>query len=80
MFQLPRYVIKAGRVIVEDGEIREPHDGKTLHVAPDYDRAAEADIESWLQRYYTVQFANYPVGDDYVPHAERVACASASIR
>ena len=38
MFELPRFVIKAGRVIVEQGEIREPTVGKTLHVAPDYDR------------------------------------------
>src|SRR5438046_9561316 len=32
MFELPRYVIKSGQVIVEQGEIREPLIGKTLHV------------------------------------------------
>ncbi len=30
MFELPRYVIKSGRVLVEEGEIREDHLGKTL--------------------------------------------------
>src|SRR5262249_34869142 len=29
MFELPRYVIKAGEIIVDKGEIREPIDGKT---------------------------------------------------
>ena len=42
MFELPRYVIKAGQVLIDEGELREPTVGKTLHVAPDYDR----DVES----------------------------------
>src|SRR5436190_1198938 len=37
MFSLPRYVIKAGQILVEEGDIREEHFGKTLHVAPEYD-------------------------------------------
>ena len=45
MFELPRYVIKAGRLLVEQGEIREETYGKTLHVAPDYDRDVEPDIQ-----------------------------------
>ena len=46
---LPRYVIKAGRVLVEQGEIREESFGKTLHVAPEYDREVEADIREWFE-------------------------------
>ena len=34
MFELPRIVIKSGRTVVEQGEIREPLIGKTMHVAP----------------------------------------------
>jgi formylmethanofuran dehydrogenase subunit A len=41
MFALPRYVIKSGSVLVEEGEIREEHFGKTLYVAPDYDAGVE---------------------------------------
>ncbi len=74
MFQLPRYVIKAGQVIVEQGEIREPTFGKTLHVAPDYDPGIETDIADWFEKYYSVRFRNYPVSDDYVPVGEQVAC------
>jgi formylmethanofuran dehydrogenase subunit A len=73
MFSLPRYVIKAGQIIVEDGEIRTPVDGKTLYVAPDYDPAIEGELQEWFERYYSVQLRNYPVADGYVKRAERVA-------
>jgi formylmethanofuran dehydrogenase subunit A len=73
MFSLPRYVIKAGRIIVEDGEIRTPVDGKTLYVAPEYDPEIEGELQEWFERYYSVQLRNYPVADGYVKRAERVA-------
>ncbi len=74
MFELPRFVIKAGQVIVEQGEIREPTFGKTLHVAPEYDAGIEPDIAEWFEKYYSVRFRNYPVSTDYMPAAEKVAC------
>ena len=55
MFELPRLVIKSGRVIVEQGEIRDPLIGKTLHVEPDYDRGVEPDIQAWFEKYYSIQ-------------------------
>jgi formylmethanofuran dehydrogenase subunit A len=74
MFELPRYVIKSGRVLVEEGELRESFSGKTLHVAPDYDLSIEDDISDWFDQYYSVRFRNYPVSDDYLSEAERIAC------
>ena len=62
MFELPRLVIQAGEVIVEQGEIRPEHYGNVLHVSPDWDRGVERHIQDWFERYYSVQFANYPVG------------------
>jgi formylmethanofuran dehydrogenase subunit A len=61
MFELPRFVIKSGRIIVEQGEIREETYGKTLHVAPDYDRDVETDIKRWFEDSYSIQWRNYPV-------------------
>jgi formylmethanofuran dehydrogenase subunit A len=61
MFELPRFVIKSGRIIVEQGEIREETYGKTLHVAPDYDREVETDIKRWFEDSYSIQWRNYPV-------------------
>ena len=74
MFELPRYVIKAGIILVEEGDIREEHMGKLLHVAPDYDRGAEADIGQWFEDCYSIRFRNYPVGNDYSHVAEEVHC------
>lgn len=61
MFALPRLVIKGGRVIVEQGEVREAVRGKTLHVAPDYDRGVEPDIREWFEGSYSIRWRNYPV-------------------
>src|SRR4029079_16744883 len=56
MFELPRMVIKSGKVIVEQGEIREGRIGKTLHVQPEYDRGVEADIQEWFEKYYSIRW------------------------
>ena len=74
MFELPRYVIKAGVMMVEQGEIRDPVQGKTLHVSPDYDTGVEADIAQWFEKYYSIRFRNYPVTDDYMREHETIAC------
>ncbi|MBL7041658.1 MAG: formylmethanofuran dehydrogenase subunit A, partial [Pirellulaceae bacterium] len=74
MFQLPRYVIKSGRVLVEEGDLRETLTGKTLHVAPEYDPSIEDDISDWFEQYYSVRFRNYPVSDEYLIEAERISC------
>jgi formylmethanofuran dehydrogenase subunit A len=75
MFTLPRYVIKGGEIIVENGEIRQELFGKTLHVAPEYDTEIVPDIKKWFEAYYTIQFANYPVDMSYLDHGGvAVAC------
>ena len=66
MFSFPRWVIKGGEVIVEDGEVRQEVFGKTLHVAPPYDRDHLEDIRQWFEAHYTIQFANYPVEETYL--------------
>ena len=40
-----------------------PPTGRTLHVAPEYDPDVVPDIEEWFDGHYSIQFANYPVGD-----------------
>jgi formylmethanofuran dehydrogenase subunit A len=72
MFELPRVVIQGGEIIVEQGEIRTHRDGKLLHVAPSYDEGHLPDIQTWFEKYYSVQFANYPVDDHYLHDHEIV--------
>jgi formylmethanofuran dehydrogenase subunit A len=74
MFELPRYVIKDGRIIVEQGEIRDPIYGKSLHVAPEYDPGVESDIAAWFEQHYSIGFRNYPVSDHYLQAAEQIEC------
>ena len=74
MFELPRYVIKDGRVLVEEGDIREDYYGKTLHVSPTYDEGVESTIRDWFEEFYSIRFRNYPVADDYLHEAEEIDC------
>jgi formylmethanofuran dehydrogenase subunit A len=74
MFELPCHVIKAGRIIVEQGEVRDPVYGKTLHVQPDYDPGVEPDIARWFEKYYSIRFRNYPVSEEYLQESEVVGC------
>ena len=70
MFEVPRYVLRAGEVVVEDGEIRAPVDGKLLHVSPSYDEEAIPHIQDWFEQNYTIRFRNYPVSDSYLNEHE----------
>ena len=74
MFELPKYVIKAGQLLVDQGEIRETTFGKTLHVAPEHDLQREKEISDWFEKYYTIRFRNYPVGDEYLQKSQVVSC------
>ena len=66
MFASPRYVIKAGRVIVEDGELREAPAGDLLRVAADYDEAIERTLAPLFEERYSIQLANYPVREPWL--------------
>ena len=66
MFELPRFVIKAGEVLIEQGEIRRTIEGITLQTAPDFDDAVIPSIREWFDASYTVQYRNYIVEDHEV--------------
>src|SRR5205814_80011 len=72
MFELPHYVLKAGELVVEKGEVRSAMFGRTLHVTPEHDEGALPDIKKWFEAYYTIGFANYPVDEHYLAHGGTV--------
>ncbi len=74
MFELPRLVVKSGRVVVEQGEIRDPLIGKTLHVEPDFDHDLEGSIQQWFEKYYSIRWRNYPVDASYMHESCVVGC------
>ena len=62
MFATPRYVIKAGELVVEEGQLRRAPAGQRLHVRPGHDAAVERGVKQHFDRHATVSFENYPVG------------------
>jgi formylmethanofuran dehydrogenase subunit A len=66
MFAYPRYVIKGGQVVIEEGELRHAVEGREFAVRPAYDEMITEYLRPVFQQYYTMSFDNYPV------EAERV--------
>jgi formylmethanofuran dehydrogenase subunit A len=63
MFSTPRYVIKDGVLIVEEGHLRRAPAGRRLRLAPAYDEAVLPGLRRHFEQYSTVAFDNYPVAD-----------------
>jgi formylmethanofuran dehydrogenase subunit A len=61
MFMTPRFVVKAGTLVVEEGQLRRAPRGRRLHVRPAHDAAVARDVEAYFDRHATVAFENYPV-------------------
>ena len=61
MFATPRYVVKGGTLVVEEGQLRRAPQGRRLHVRPDHDTAVEPALKQFFDQYSSVSFANYPV-------------------
>jgi formylmethanofuran dehydrogenase subunit A len=61
MFATPRYVVKGGVLVVEEGQLRRAPAGRRLRVSPGYDLAALRDLRRHFEAYGTVAFDNFPV-------------------
>jgi formylmethanofuran dehydrogenase subunit A len=61
MFSTPRYVVKSGRLVVEEGQLRRAPQGRRLHIRPGFDDAMLGDLRRFFDSYSTVRFENYPV-------------------
>lgn len=72
MFELPRYVFKAGQLVVEEGEIRSVPFGPALVTQPEYDEGVLPHVRNWFESEYTLSFENYAVGDEYLTHGMTV--------
>jgi formylmethanofuran dehydrogenase subunit A len=59
MFATPRYVLKGGALVVEEGQLRRAPAGARLAVRPNYDVAVTKDVKRFFDDYATVAFENY---------------------
>ncbi len=66
MFNAPRYVFKSGIAVIANHEFREDHSGRILHVAPDYDGTIVDSVKPFFEDYYSVEFDNYAIDDNYL--------------
>ena len=72
MFATPRYVIKGGEVVVEEGELRRPDDGVLLSSRAAFDPEVSGVLEPLFGERYTVAFEHYPVRDPALREPARV--------
>jgi formylmethanofuran dehydrogenase subunit A len=59
MFSMPRFVIKGGHIVIDDGAIRSTPEGKTIGTSRPYDQAIVPDVQSWFDANSSIRFANF---------------------
>ena len=74
MFECPRYVIKGGEIVVEEGQIRKIVDGQQFIVQPTFDEGIEEYLRPLFQDVYTTSFANYPVEIERITRPDIRSC------
>jgi len=72
LFSYPRYVLKGGEIVVEEGDVIGGSEGREFIVRPEYDAAIEDYIRPLFQQAYTISFDNYPVALERLRHPEQV--------
>jgi formylmethanofuran dehydrogenase subunit A len=70
LFSYPRYVIKGGEIVVEEGDVKHVMHGKEFIVQPSFEEGTEAYLKPLFEAAYTMSFANYPVEMERVKGAD----------
>src|SRR5262249_38843998 len=74
LFEYPRYVIKGGEVVVEDGDIRSMSSGRQFLVQPSDDEHIEEFLRPVVQEGYTMSLDTYAVEMERISHPDVQAC------
>jgi formylmethanofuran dehydrogenase subunit A len=78
MFATPRYVIKGGELVVEEGDLRRVDDGLLLSCAASFDPDVDELLEPMFADRYTVSFDHYPVRDPALREPATIVRATAA--
>jgi formylmethanofuran dehydrogenase subunit A len=72
MFGHPRYVIKGGEIVIEEGDIRETPDGREYVIKPSFDPGTDDFLRPLFEDRYCMSFENYPVEMERIenPHLQ----------
>ena len=76
MFATPRYVIKGGELVVEEGDLRRVDDGMLLSGRAGFDPEVSQVLAPLFGDRYTVAFEHYPVRDPALREPARIVEAS----
>jgi formylmethanofuran dehydrogenase subunit A len=76
LFSHPRYVIKGGEIVVEEGDIVAVSEGREFIVRPAYDDRIEDYVRPLFQQVYTMSFENYPVEIERLRRPEQITLAA----
>jgi formylmethanofuran dehydrogenase subunit A len=74
MFGHPRYVIKGGEIVIEEGEIRGTPEGREFIVQPAYDPGTDEFLRPLFEDKYCMSFENYPVEMERIHHPDIQPC------
>jgi len=75
MFNAPRFVIKSGEPIIDNHEFVGDHAGRILHISPAYDEDIVDQVRPFFENYYSIEFDNYAVSDQYLHDHEIIPVA-----
>ena len=64
MFESPRYVIKAGRVLVEDGELRDAADGVRMRSAVEAGEQGSRHVNEWFDQHGSYNVSQFGIRDE----------------
>jgi formylmethanofuran dehydrogenase subunit A len=73
MFARPRWVLKAGRIVVDDGVWLDDVLGSTFQVSPEFDPGRLPSIRSRFERDYSISFGQIHVREDELAKPSIVA-------
>jgi formylmethanofuran dehydrogenase subunit A len=76
LFSYPRYVLKRGEVVVEEGEVRSVSEGREFVFRPAYDPKIEEYLRPQFQKVYTMSFDNYPTEMERLRHPHVVEASA----
>jgi formylmethanofuran dehydrogenase subunit A len=67
-FSRAAYTIKGGEIVVKDGEIVKPVQGRTFWVDAKLTSPMKPteDLKQKFREYWTVEYENYPVPEEYL--------------
>ena len=74
LFAYPRYVLKGGHVVVEEGQVRAITEGREFICRPKFDEHIEDYIRPQFSKLYTMSFENYPTDLERMHQHDIVEC------